>query len=246
MTSLLALPLAGAIWAPPWALLAVLVLGEVGMAWEGAGLLRLSGLERLVLLGSGVALAVASRGGQEALLAATLLVLCGQLLLCLRGDPGRVLRLMGATAYLGLLPCALMLIRLRPEGRRWLMALVAAVFCGDSAAYLVGRRWGRRPLHPLSPRKTVEGSLAGLAAALLGGVACGWLLGLSPPRALLLAALAGPWGQLGDLVESSLKRAAGVKDAGGLLPGHGGLLDRADALLLAAPVAYLCLRAWGW
>jgi len=245
-TSLLALPLLGAIWAPPWALLGVLIPGVVGMGWEGSRLLGLRGEHRLVLLSSGAILVLTSLEGKEALFGAMGLVLCGQLLLCLRGNPHRTLQLVGATAYLAILPCFLMLIRLGPGGRLWLTALLAVVFSGDTAAYLVGCRWGRRPLHPASPRKTVEGSLAGMGGGLLVGCLCGPLLGLPTLQVVGLAILVGLWGQLGDLVESSLKRAAGVKDAGALLPGHGGLLDRADALLLATPIAYLYLSSWGW
>jgi phosphatidate cytidylyltransferase len=134
--------------------------------------------------------------------------------------------------------------RLHP---RLLLVLLVAVWMNDSAALLVGSKWGRHRLAPvLSPKKTWEGAIGGL----LGAVAVGWagLVWLEAEPlwkvlvALLLASVAA---QLGDLVESMLKRAAEVKDSGALLPGHGGLLDRLDAIILAAPVFYGLLEATG-
>jgi len=141
------------------------------------------------------------------------------------------------------------LYELHRESPRLLLVLLVAVWINDSVAYWVGSTWGRRKLAPsLSPNKTWEGAVAGLAggaaAALLGvrlwsgGTAPWWgLWGL-----LVVAVVAA---QLGDLVESMLKRAAAVKDSGTLLPGHGGLLDRLDAIILAVPVFYGLLGATG-
>lgn len=120
-----------------------------------------------------------------------------------------------------------------------------AVWLGDTAALLVGTRWGRRPFFPgISPKKTVEGAVAGLAAStLLFGVLApvveiGW------PHNLVLGVLIGVFAQLGDLVESQLKRSAGVKDASQLIPGHGGILDRVDSLLLVGVVVYYYVRVF--
>ncbi len=128
-----------------------------------------------------------------------------------------------------------------------LLLLLAIVWVGDSGAYLVGTRWGRRKLAPVvSPNKTWLGAVAGFLTALAGAVL--WCVlryqGIEPA---ILAAAAGAAiaAQLGDLVESLFKRGAGVKDSGDLLPGHGGMLDRMDAGLLAAPTLYLALRAFG-
>jgi phosphatidate cytidylyltransferase len=124
---------------------------------------------------------------------------------------------------------------------------LALTWTNDSCAYFVGRGWGRRKLMPaVSPGKTVEGGVAGLIGALLGGAFYAWLLGLfGVTLPLLLGALGGvligATAQVGDLVESLYKREAGVKDSGALLPGHGGLLDRFDALFFTVPVAYLYL-----
>jgi len=127
-----------------------------------------------------------------------------------------------------------------PE-RRWVLVLLAGVWSFDTGAYLVGRAIGRRPFLPwISPSKTQEGVLGGLVVATLG-VAIVLVISSHPwQEALVLGPLLGATAQAGDLAESLLKRAAGVKDSGTLLPGHGGILDRVDSILFAAPV----LAAW--
>ena len=115
----------------------------------------------------------------------------------------------------------------------------------DTFAYYVGRSIGKRPLAPaVSPKKTWEGAIGGTAGAVLVGVLLklSILPFISWLHVLMLTLIVAVVGQLGDLAESKMKRAAGVKDSGNLLPGHGGMLDRFDALILAAPAAYLYLR----
>jgi phosphatidate cytidylyltransferase len=127
-----------------------------------------------------------------------------------------------------------------PE-RRWILVLLAGVWSFDTGAYLVGRAIGRRPFLPwISPKKTLEGVLGGLAVATVGVAAVLAVSGSNPLEALILGPLLGIVAQSGDLAESLLKRAAGAKDSGTLLPGHGGILDRVDSILFAAPV----LAAW--
>ncbi len=140
----------------------------------------------------------------------------------------------------------LALIRdLRPDGEKFTFLLFVSVWIMDSAAYFVGLRWGRRPLAPvISPKKTWEGAAAGLLAAVACVLAArSWFLreALSLPLALALGLLIGTVGQLSDLAESVLKRAVGAKDSSALLPGHGGVLDRFDSFLLAAPMMYYML-----
>jgi phosphatidate cytidylyltransferase len=118
-----------------------------------------------------------------------------------------------------------------------LLTTVFSVWAVDSFAYFTGRAIGRRKLAPgLSPGKTVEGAAGGLAAGLAFGAFFGWLLAQAPLGGLLIGFTAGTFGQAGDLFESALKREAGVKDFGGILPGHGGILDRFDSLLVVAPI----------
>lgn len=133
-------------------------------------------------------------------------------------------------------------------GVRWapgpILWAVAVVWAGDTAAYFAGRQWGRTPLAPhMSPKKTVEGAVAGLLSSLLAALLLYRWTGKAWPSAALAGLLVGVVGQLGDLWESALKRGAQVKDSGALIPGHGGILDRFDGLLLAVPAAYYLL-AW--
>lgn len=122
-----------------------------------------------------------------------------------------------------------------------LMALLP-VWAGDIAAIFAGKAFGKRPLMPnISPKKTVEGSVANLLAAVLVAWGLGRLLNLPDARALGAGLAVGILGQAGDLFESWLKRRAGVKDSGTLLPGHGGVLDRIDSVLFAAPAVALIL-----
>ncbi len=130
-----------------------------------------------------------------------------------------------------------------PE-RAWPLLLVAAVWSFDSGAYLVGRTIGRRPFFPwISPKKTLEGVGGGIVVATITVAAGLALVGGNAAEALLLGPLLGLAAQAGDLAESLLKRAAGAKDSGTLIPGHGGILDRMDSFLFAAPVlaAYVAL-----
>jgi len=129
-------------------------------------------------------------------------------------------------------------------GERMLFLLLVVIWAGDICAYFVGRAVGRRKLAPrISPGKTVEGFLGGM----LGNVAAAaiyhhfQMAEISATVILLLALLIGTVGQLADLFESVLKRGAGVKDSSSILPGHGGVLDRIDSLLLATPVLYFFL-----
>jgi phosphatidate cytidylyltransferase len=127
----------------------------------------------------------------------------------------------------------------------WILFLgFAIVFLGDTAAYYVGSRIGRRKMAPrISPNKSWEGAAASLAAALGAAAVWGWWrLGEVSPGLLLVALATALAAQVGDLVESMLKRALGVKDSGQTLPGHGGMLDRADATFFALPV--LLLGVW--
>lgn len=128
---------------------------------------------------------------------------------------------------------------LSPEGPRLLLFALVIIWVGDSVAYFVGRGLGKHPLAPhLSPKKTWEGSIASFLGSLLVGIVFTRWLSAPLPHLVVMAGLGNIAGQVGDLLESAYKRSAGVKDSGGLLPGHGGILDRIDALILAIPVVW--------
>ena len=166
--------------------------------------------------------------------------------------------------YIGFPLTLIPLIWARPQGDGivLLLFLLVCVWSGDIAALYIGKRFGRRKLAPaLSPNKTWAGSLASVAGSAFFGMAIIFLgdyftstgstfttLHTSEPwwQWLILSVLLNVAAQLGDLLESAIKRGAGVKDSGNLLPGHGGVLDRIDALLLAAPVLWFILVARGY
>ena len=128
--------------------------------------------------------------------------------------------------------------------RGWILLLILAVWSFDTGAFLVGRQFGRtRFITHISPAKTVEGVAGGVVATTVVLALLLWGLGQSPAHALVLGPLAALAAQAGDLAESMLKRAADAKDSGTLIPGHGGILDRIDSFLFAAPVAYFFVVA---
>lgn len=134
-------------------------------------------------------------------------------------------------------------LRQEPLGREWVFLGLGTIFACDTAAYFVGRAWGRHRLAPtVSPRKTQEGAMAGF----LGAIAAAFLIAtllfpqmpLNPAQTALLGGLIGIFAQLGDLAESWLKRRFQVKDSGNLIPGHGGMLDRLDSIVFTGIVLY--------
>ncbi len=129
-------------------------------------------------------------------------------------------------------------------GLGWFIILLAVIWAGDTAALAFGKLWGAHPLSPvLSPHKTYEGAVAGLLAGVAAAVVLQQLIFSDLPflHAVVVSLLLGIFGQLGDLAESMLKRAAAIKDSSNFIPGHGGVLDRMDSLLFAFPVLYFYL-----
>lgn len=143
--------------------------------------------------------------------------------------------------YVPLLMSVLPLLKRAGEAN-WLAVTLCMAFFSDTVAYFFGRAWGKHKLYPaVSPKKTWEGSVGGIIGSCLATVGIGslWALPDLPiGHAVALGVVASICGQAGDLVESMIKRTFGVKDSGELLPGHGGMLDRIDALVFVAPVAY--------
>jgi phosphatidate cytidylyltransferase len=129
-------------------------------------------------------------------------------------------------------------LRYLPQGELWILWLLLVIFAGDTGAFYVGQALGKRKLYPrVSPGKTWAGTVGGVLSSLAVGIAAGkWLLEANLWGLIWLALILALMGILGDLFESMLKRQAQVKDASRLLPGHGGMLDRLDSLLFAAPV----------
>ena len=249
----MAIPLlVGIIWLAPKWLFVVFVLALVAVAqWElyrmfaGVGVQADRGPG--FCLGGLVVLAFALGGAARPWLVplALSLAVAGCLALGLRRAPGPGRDWAGITlTLLGICYCAWLLghaiwLRELPGGRRLTLAVLAVTWLGESAAYFVGRRWGRHKLAPgVSPAKTIEGAVAQLLASLGAALLAGRFLPIDWGHALSLGLVIGVLGQVGDLAESFLKRSAGAKDAGGLLPGHGGLLDRLDSLLFNVPALY--------
>ncbi len=125
-------------------------------------------------------------------------------------------------------------------GSDLLMMLLIVVWAGDTFAYVFGRWIGKRRLSAISPNKTWEGAIAGFVFSILAAIGCHFVFvrQLTLTHAVILGALIGVAGQIGDLCESLLKRSANIKDSGSILPGHGGMLDRIDSLLFGAPTIY--------
>lgn len=157
--------------------------------------------------------------------------------------------------YGGWLPCFVILLRQLEQdslgfftmrmssGLGFIMLLFFTILLTDVGAYLVGSKFGKRPLAPvISPKKTVEGAIGGSIAGIFVALLIGYFLELQWYQSLIAGILITLFAQLGDLAESLIKRDAGVKDSGDALPGHGGFLDRADSYLFSTPIAYFYFK----
>src|SRR5262245_32092579 len=260
---LLALVVAVVWTAPPPVFFAVAEVFLLLAFWEYAGLAAACGLP-VPLVASGMATVVASMGvtssvrvgdtvlanaiALDAVIASSFVVLASLALTTFAGDSKNVLGRAAASVfpmlYIGVPLGTIMAVRTL-QGPQAVFLLLLTIMVSDTAQYYCGRAFGRRPLAPaISPKKTIEGAVGGfLFGALLMSVAGEWWLPSVPValRALLGVTMVA-LGIAGDLFESMIKRSAGVKDSSALIPGHGGVLDRIDALLFAAPVYYVFLK----
>jgi phosphatidate cytidylyltransferase len=252
-TAAVAIPVLIAVffWAPPWAGVALIAAALALGVHEFFGLLVARGLRPMRRVGFVLAAAffldLAFPGGLGVPLSplAALLVLTFALS---RGADFESVSAAAATllgaVYVGALGGTIGALRLLPPVERgpWrILMLLVVIMASDTAAFFVGHAFGRRRLAPaVSPGKSVEGALGGIAGGVLGAFVVRHLglPGMPAVHAAVLGALVAAVGIVGDLDESLLKRWAGVKDSGTLLPGHGGMLDRLDSLLFGAPVLY--------
>jgi phosphatidate cytidylyltransferase len=247
-------------WMSPWATVVLAAVTAAAAASELAGLSRLeravmptffiaasAAIVCVALAATAVWPSVSTTGTVVAIILAATLATGLVVLAAIPPGPA-VFPALGAAllapVYVGLPLGALAWVRASggPAAVTWLVLVVAV---SDSAQYYVGTRLGRTKLSPvISPGKTVEGAVGGLVVApIVGALLAGWALPQVPAAsAAVLSVMLCAFGISGDLFESLLKRSAGVKDSSTLIPGHGGVLDRIDAYLFAAPVFYLFLR----
>jgi phosphatidate cytidylyltransferase len=153
----------------------------------------------------------------------------------------------GGAVYVGIMLGHLSLLRALPDGAWWVFATLVMTWAYDTGAYVTGSQMGRRPfMQHVSSKKTVEGVMGGLVLAGIAGFILVPSVGVAAPVALALGLLVGAAAQAGDLIESLFKRRAGVKDSGMIFPGHGGMLDRIDALLVTGAVVYYAAALLGY
>jgi phosphatidate cytidylyltransferase len=239
------------LWAPQWAFLVTVAAVAVLCFSEYADLAARHGIAKPGVFGyaAGLLLLVLplKYGGAFFVLIAILamsLALGARVLA--QALPDAAALVLGVAYVFGSLRCGVDLRAIHPY---WLFFGLSLNWVGDIAAFYVGRALGRHKLAPeVSPGKSWEGSIGStIASVIYGFFYFRWLLPTAPlAGALALTVVANAAGQLGDLCESAIKRGAGVKDSGALLPGHGGWLDRVDSSLFALPVVYVVVGSFGW
>ncbi|MCL2669170.1 MAG: phosphatidate cytidylyltransferase [Syntrophaceae bacterium] len=226
------------------AVAALLGVGEFNRLAFGPAFLR----EKAETFGGALLILGCAAMGDVSLLAA-LLTFCTLAALMLNLWPGTdrapenvsVAKVLFGILYIPLLMSHFILIRQTPDGAKWVFFILVVGFVGDIAAYYVGKGMGKRKLlSQVSPGKTVEGVIGLFVGSTVGALlfAAYYMPSLPWQHAALMGLLGGITGQLGDLAESALKRSAGAKDSGKLLPGHGGILDRLDSLIFIAPFIF--------
>jgi phosphatidate cytidylyltransferase len=233
---------------PMWLFGATMVLAGALGQWEFTGMFERAGIRTFRLLGllggSVLTASFALPVSERVTFSAVLVVLLGAgLLTRASGRPAWepvAVTLLGI-CYVNWLLGYTFWLRDLDAGVDWILLLVSVTWLGETAAYVVGSTLGRHKLAPsISPRKTVEGAIAQLVVSVLAALgARAWFFpGLTAESAIVVGLLLGVVGQIGDLIESAIKRSVGTKDTGRLIPGHGGMLDRVDSLLVNTPVLF--------
>ena len=258
-TAAVAIPLlvGGIFFSPPEVWLGLVTLSAAIAGVELSGLCAsehpsakwLSGLSSaaLVLAIHGDRIGISPPGRPSLLLTVgTIVVIVGMLYALRNAQPiesaaRRLLAGIAVPMYAGLLTAPIAQVRFETQGSFWVLLFLSLAWMGDTGGYVGGRLFGKHPLSPIiSPKKTIEGFIGSMAGSAIAGVAGGFYLSaLNPIEGGIIGAFCGAIGQFGDLAESLMKRSVGVKDSGQLIPGHGGILDRIDALLVVAPLVYL-------
>jgi phosphatidate cytidylyltransferase len=253
LTALVLVPLVTyvVLWSPWWAVLGVTTVVALLCFYEYTGIAAAYQPGRLGPLGYGAGVLILALPNDGQVVLTMIAVALIALSLALRADDLRAGISRTAFLLLGILyvfGCWRFAPLLANQNRYWLLYALMLNWIGDIGAYYVGRSLGRRKLAPIvSPGKSWEGAAASLAASSFFGLLfLHWAIpAVQPAVALGLTVVANVAGQFGDLCESALKRGAGVKDSGTLLPGHGGWLDRVDSTLFTLPVVYFYV-AWHW
>lgn len=253
-----------AIWVGGWYLTALVALFMSAAAWEYVTLFRIGGLQpaRILVVGGTILLLIGRmlNGFDSAGWMISLIILVSMTYHLVAYERGRDLAAtdfavtLAGVFYIGWFGAYFISLRNLPDGKWWLLVVLAAVMFADSGAYLIGKRIGRNKLSPrLSPKKTWEGYFGGILVgvpltilfAALFQMAAGSSSGITPLRGALVGLVMAIIPTLGDLGESMVKRQVGVKDSGNILPGHGGALDRIDAWLWAVVIGYYMIF-WLW
>lgn len=214
---------------------------------EPRGLLSQRPLGLIGAAGVALLVAAADNGFEWWTRSLVLLVVLPFVPVILRGDTETGMRdwlwTLGGIMYLGFLGSHLVLLRDAPNGRDWVLLAVLSTFAADTAAYFVGRLFGRTKISPaISPGKTLEGSLAEVAGGVAAVLVLNWALDAGAGAEIVgLAFLLPLVAIVGDLAESMMKRGAGVKDSSRAIPGHGGFMDRLDSILFTVPLVYYYL-----
>ena len=244
--------------APGWIFNALVVIASAAALWELTRMLQRAGrpaYARLgVVAGAGVTAAFAVGGMTDpfmfpafAVVVAVGVILAAPVWQGTASSEATATTLL-AVMYIGwLLGYGILLHRSSPRGDDLMLFLVGVTWVGETAAYLVGSTVGHLPAPVVSPRKTLEGAAAQIVASVLAAMVLrAWLLpSCGAAVAVAAGTLLGITGQVGDLAESAIKRSVGTKESGGLIPGHGGVLDRIDSLLFNLPAFYYLWLAVG-